>query len=428
MTKPCFQCFLVAAIFACGEGAWLSAAESDWPGFRGPGGQGVSADAKPPVSWSVAKGVLWKEELPGAGASSPIVVDGKVFVTAYSGYGVPNQRGGSLGDLKRHVVALSLADGNVLWQKDIPASQPEQSCQGARIGMHGFATNTPAADAERLYVFFGKSGVFAFSHDGKQLWRQDVGSNVSDWGSAASPVLYKDFVIVNAFVESGAVVALNRQTGKEVWRFNGLKNSWCTPALVEAPGGKTELVLGAQWKLLGLDPDKGQELWSCGGAATYMVSSAVAQQGIVYVPCQEDHTLAVRAGGRGDVTRSHVAWKAAKGATVPSPVCHEGYLYFASDRGVACCLNAKSGEVAYTAELKSPGGSMYPSAVLAGGNLYYLSQKGRVYVVAVSKRPAFELLAENDLADGSLFNASPAVAGNRLLLRSDRYLYCLGER
>jgi len=412
---------LVVALALWGR---VAAVGGDWPGFRGPGGRGVSAEGKPPVEWGAQKNLLWKVALPGAGASSPVVMGERVFVTCYSGYGVRHVRGGTLNDLKRHVLCLGLSDGKTLWQKDIAAAQPEQSCQGARVGGHGYASSTPAADADRLYVFLGKSGVFAFSHEGRQLWRADVGSSIQSWGSATSPVLYKDMVIVNAYSESGALVALNRETGKEAWRVGGFKESWSTPFRVDAPGGKTELVLGADWRMLGFDPDKGQALWSCRGAPSYMCSTAVGHEGIAYALCR-DQTLAIRAGGRDDITKSHLAWKAPKGATVPSPVYHEGHLYFPTDRGAAVCLNAKTGEVVYAAELKSPGGEMYPSPVVAGGRLYYLSQGGRAYILAA--KPIFELLAQNDLGDGSLFNASPAVSGAKLLLRSDKFLYCVGK-
>jgi len=410
-------------VCVCGMAAWIRA-EGDWAQFRGPGGLGVSAEAVP-VAWSKEENLLWKAALPGAGASSPVVVGERVFVTCYSGYGVRDTRGGALENLKRHLLCLSLADGKTLWQKEVPASQPEQRCEGARIGGHGYASNTPAADAARLYVFLGKSGVFAFSHDGRQLWRADVGSGIHVWGSATSPVLYRDLVIVNACVESGSLVALNRETGKEAWRAEGIKESWSTPFLVDAPDGKTELVIGADWKVLGFDPEKGQLLWTCRGAPSYMCSTAVGHEGIAYVLCR-DQTLAIRAGGRGDVSQSHLVWKAPKGATVPSPAYHEGHLYFPTERGAAVCLNARTGQVAYSAELKSPGGEMYPSPVIAGGKLYCVSQGGRTFVLAA--KPTFELLAENDLGDGSLFNASPAVAGGRLLLRSDRFLYCIGKR
>ena len=415
----------VAALVVHGLSAQARAAGSAWSRFRGPGGLGVSVEAELPVTWGKEENLLWKAALPGPGASSPIVVGERVFVTCYSGYGVRGQRGGTLKDLKRHILCLHLADGRTLWQKDIVASQPEQPCEGARIGGHGSASSTPAADSDRLYVFFGKTGVFAFSHEGRQLWRADVGSGIHVWGSATSPVLYKNLVIVNACVESGSLVALSRESGKDVWRAEGVKESWSTPCLVDAPGGKTELVIGADWRMLGFDADSGTPLWTCRGAPSYMCSTAVGHQGIAYALCR-DQTLAIRAGGRGDVTQSHRVWKVGRGATVPSPVCHEGHLYFATDGGTAVCLNAKTGEVAYRAELRSPGGEMYPSPVLADGKLYYVSQGGRTFVLAA--KPTFELLAQNDLGDGSLFNASPAVAGGRLLLRSDRFLYCIGKR
>ncbi|MBI2948640.1 MAG: PQQ-like beta-propeller repeat protein, partial [Verrucomicrobia bacterium] len=232
---------------------------SEWRQFRGPDGQGVSRSQKLPTSWTTDGDLAWKAPLPGPGGSSPIVWGDRIFVTCYSGYAIPGIQGGDISELKRHVLCLNRADGKQLWTRDVPAAQPEQ----AKVRDHGYASSTPAADADRLYVFFGKSGVFALGHDGRQLWRTDVGSNVHGWGSASSPVLYKDLVIINAGVESESLVALNKQTGKEVWRAGGIKESWNTPILVPVAGGKTELVVAIMGKVLGFDPDTGERLWSC---------------------------------------------------------------------------------------------------------------------------------------------------------------------
>jgi len=199
---------------------------ADWPRFRGPGGLGVSPAKGLPVAWGPQENVAWKTELPGPGASSPIVVGERVFLTCYSGYGVQGQPGGSMDELKLHVVCLNANDGKIRWTKDIEPKLPEQA--NPREG-HGYASHTPVADPERLYVFFGKSGVYAFDHGGKQLWAADVGSKTNGWGSAASPILAGDLVIVNASVESESLVALDRKTGKEVWRARGIRESWNTP-------------------------------------------------------------------------------------------------------------------------------------------------------------------------------------------------------
>ncbi|MCI0458721.1 MAG: PQQ-binding-like beta-propeller repeat protein [Gemmataceae bacterium] len=408
-----------------GGGAGVSAAAADWPGFRGPGAQGISSERGLPVTWSKDQNLLWKSELPGAGASSPILIGRRIFLTCHSGYSVPGQRG-ELDQLKRHVVCLDRATGKSLWSREVESKQPEE----AKIReAHGYASSTPVADWERVYAFFGKSGVFALDHNGKQLWHADVGSGLSGWGTAASPVLFGDLVIVNASVESQSLVALDRKTGKERWRAGGIKESWNTPVVVTPPGGKPELVVAIMGKVLGFEPNSGQLLWSCStDIGWYMVPTLAIHEGVVY--CIGGRSgkilaLAVRAGGRGDVTRSHRLWTGPKGSNVSSPVFHEGHLYWANDgQEMVYCAEAQTGRIVYEQRLPRAG-QIYASPVLADGKLYYVSRTGRTFVLAA--RPKFEQLAVNDLGERATFNASPAVADGRLFLRSDRFLYCIGK-
>ena len=281
----------------------------------------------------------------------------------------------------------------------------------------------------RDYVFFGKSGVLAFDHGGQQLWQADVGSKTNGWGTAASPVLYKDLVFINASVESESLVALDRRTGKEKWRAGDIRESWNTPLVVTAASGRQELIVAVQGKVLAFDPDSGRPLWSCKtDIGWYMVPSVVAADGVVYCLGGRSGTaaLAVRAGGSGDVTDSHRLWTSQKGSNVSSPVYHDGHLYWMHEkRGIAYCAKAATGEIVYEQRLERAG-QVYASALLADGRLYYLTRDGKTFVLAA--KPEFEQLAVNDLGDRSVFNGSPAVAGNRLLLRSDAYLYCIGEK
>src|SRR5262245_28042621 len=233
---------------------------ADWAQFRGPGGLGISAEKNLPDSWSQTENIAWKTGLPGAGTSSPIVVGKRIYLTSYSGYAVPGEAGGNMEELKRHLLCLNAEDGKIIWNKTIASKLPEQ----ARIREdHGYASSTLAADGERIYAFFGKSGVVAYDHDGKELWNADVGTGLNGWGSASSPILFGDLVIVNASVESGSMVGLDRKTGKEVWRANGIQQSWNTPVLVPLDGGKTELAVAVPDKVLGFDPATGKELWRC---------------------------------------------------------------------------------------------------------------------------------------------------------------------
>ncbi len=398
---------------------------TDWPQFRGPGGLGVSTEKGLPITWSQKENLAWKTELPGPGASSPIVVGQRVFLTCYTGYGVPGQPRGDLAQLKRHVLCLNRSDGKISWTKAIEAKQPESPT----VREHGYAASTPAADGERLYVFFGKSGVFAFDHAGKQLWHADVGSQVSGWGSAASPVLHGDLVIVNAGVESESLIALDKQTGKEKWRAKGIKESWNTPLVVTDKVGKTELVVAIAGKLLGFDPATGDQLWNCvTDIGWYMVPSVVAHDGVVYCIGGRSGVaaLAVRTGGKGDVTKTHRLWTGMKGSNVSSPVVHEGHLYWMHDNlGIAYCAEAKTGKIVYEERIQGAGG-VYASAALADGRLYFVSRAGRSYVLTAG--PKFEQPASNDLSDRSIFDGSPVPSAGQWLLRSDRYLYCVGKK
>ena len=416
---------LVGFLFVA-SAAPISAGEKalEWPQFRGPGGQGISTAKGLPLTWSDKENLVWKTELPGAGTSSPIVVGNKIYLTCYTGFGVAGKPRGSQDLLKLHLVCLERDSGKVLWSKDVAPRLPEQMSIREE---HGYASSSPAADSERIYCFFGKTGVFAFDHDGRQLWQADVGSRLNGWGSASSPLLYQDLVIINASVESDSLVALDKKTGKEVWRTPGMRESWNTPLIMSAPGGKTELIVAIMGKVLGIDPDSGNVLWSSAtDIGWYMVPSLIADDGIVYaLGGRPGGGLAVRAGGRGDVTRSHRLWTSRKGNNVSSPIYYQGHLYWMHDNlGLAYCAEAKTGTVVYE-ERVDGAQQVYASPILADGKLYYVGRNGRTFVIAA--QPKYERLAVNTLTDRSTFNASPAVTQNRLLLRSDRYLYCVGK-
>lgn len=403
----------------------------DWNRFRGPAGMGVAEASSLPVQWGQDEGLVWKTALPGAGASSPITFGDRIYLTRYTGFFVPGEPGGSPEQLKRHLLALRLEDGRILWDKAIPAKLPEEES----IRDHGFAASSVAVDDERIYVFFGKTGAFAFDHDGNQLWQADVGSNTNGWGSAASPVLYKDLVFINASVESESLVALDRKTGEERWRVGGqrrpdaIREAWNTPLVVTADSGREELIVPTAGTVYAFDPQTGQPLWSCKtDIGWYMVPSAVAADGVIYCLGGRSGTaaLAIRAGGSGDVTATHRLWTSQNGSNVSSPVYLDGHLYWAHEsREIAYCVVAKTGEVVYEERLPRSG-QFYASALLADGRLYYLTRNGKMFVLAA--KPQFEQLAVNDLSDRSVFNASPAVAGNRLLIRSDKFLYCVGAK
>jgi outer membrane protein assembly factor BamB len=399
-------------------------AAADWPQFRGPGGSGVSRDKGLPVTWSADSNIAWKTPLPGPGASSPIVVGERIFLTCYTGYAVDRDAKdpGDIKNLKRQLLCLDRNGGKLLWSREVAAAQPEAEMQ-RYLNLHGYASSTPASDGKLVFVSFGRTGVFAFDMDGKEQWKADVGTQTHGWGSGTSPVLYKDLVIVNAAVESSAMVALDKNTGKETWRATNISESWSTPILVQVTGGKTELVVSASHKIFGFDPDSGKELWHADSYDWYVCPSLIAHDGVVY-GLQNDACVAVKAGGRGDVTGTHTVWKKNFGAVVSSPVYHDGHIYWAA--GAAYCMRANDGTVVYKERLKPDAEQIYASPVVADGKIHYVSREQGAYVVAAG--PKFKLIAHNTIAgDSSIFNGSPAVSNSQVLLRSDRYLYCIGK-
>lgn len=411
------------------------AGTSDWPQFRGPNGSGsAAADARPATTWSDTQNVKWKVALPGPGSSSPIVVGERVFVTCYSGYG-----DGTSGDgpdkLLRHLICADRQTGKVLWDQSVPAELPEDTFSGF-LTEHGYASSTPVTDGERVYVFFGKTGALAFDLEGRQLWKVNLGHQSSNrrWGSGASPVLYQDKVIVNAAEEGRAVFALNKLTGQEVWKAEADSLELCfgTPVLVDGQDGSADLVLAVPGELWGLNPDTGKLRWFASTRIDGNVSpSVVAADGVIYSTGGYPRlgSVAVRAGGKGDVTQTNILWSSQNASYVPTPVVHNGHLFVVSDQGFATCLEADTGKLVYKERM--PGNStgrnsrpFYASPVLANGQIYAVSRRSGTFILEASAE--FKIAAQNQLAgDDSDFNATPAIVGRQLFLRSNRNLYCI---
>jgi outer membrane protein assembly factor BamB len=408
----------------------------DWPQFRGPGGAGISRD-KPPSTWDDSKNVLWKTPLPGPGSSSPIVVGDHVFVTCFSGYGAGGN-GGDVTKLKRHLVCVNRKDGKIAWTGTVDAVLPEDPYRG-QLTEHGYASNTPASDGEVVYAFFGKSGVVAFDMNGQKLWQTSVGkeSDRKGWGSATSPILYKNLVIVNASSESQSIRALDKKTGKQVWsqEASSLEASYSTPAPVDLGGGKMELAVAVPGEVWGMNPDTGKLLWYASTRiAGNVVPSVVSMNGVVFVSggFESRGTTAVRAGGNGDVTKSHVVWSVSDSTYIPSPVAAGGYLFWVSDEGRATCLDAASGKILGQQRLAITGGGgrgrgkpIYASTVMVGDKLVAVTRSSGVFVLSAT--PQLQPLATNRLSEEAEFNAAPAVAGGQLFLRSTKSLYCIGS-
>jgi hypothetical protein len=433
MNRPQQHSFLrpVAVLaFALAAGRLSSSAE-DWPQFRGVNGSGVSRDQGTPSTWSDTENVLWKADLPGPGSSSPITTGPYVLVTCFSGYGRDRAQPGEIDKLERHLFCFDRQSGNRLWKHTVPAKQPEDPFRGF-IAEHGYASSTPVTDGERVYVFFGKSGVQALDLAGKPLWQAEVGSGsaVNGWGSAASLVLHRDLLIVNAQAESESIIGFDKRSGREVWRATakGYKGTWSTPALLRA-GDRDELIVTVPGEVWGLDPADGRLWWYCEAGSQNAIPSAVTREGVAYVisgdPGGPGAALAIRGGGRNDVTKTQVAWKKDTGSYVPSPVLLGDRLLWVNERGLFRGLSAKDGAEIATERLPDSGG-VYASVVASGDKLYAVTRRKGTFVLKSGDK--LEQVAHNVLAsDDSDFNASPAIHGGQLFLRSNRRLYCIGK-
>ncbi|VGO16866.1 hypothetical protein PDESU_05458 [Pontiella desulfatans] len=425
----------MGAVALAGMLTTLMAEGNDWTQFRGPGGLGIAEAASGlPATWGSKENIVWKRDLPGPGTSSPIVVGNKIFVTCYSGYGESIDEPGEMEDLKRHLVCADRSSGKILWQKEFKAEQPESKYSGANNTRHGYASSTPVTDGKQVYVFFGISGVYAFDLNGKQLWKTNVGSKTHGWGCATSLLLHERRLIVNASTESESVVALDVKTGKQAWKIDGVPKCWSSPMLVDV-GGKKELVMSIPdggkaktSKIKGFDPATGQELWQCDGPPdSYLCPSVVSHDGVVYsIGARKNTAVAVRAGGKGNVTDSHLVWTVGEGSNVTSPVYLDGHLYIFHEKGKVVCLDAKSGETVFEESLSPSPGLVYASPLAADGKLYASSQDNGTYVIEA--KPKFKQLAVNTFKDDpSRVNACIAVSKNQLILRTDKALYCIGK-
>lgn len=431
----------------------------DWPRFRGPNGSGIAPDDKPtPTEWSPRDNLKWKVKLPGPGVSSPIVIGDKVFVTCYSGYGVSRQNVGRMENLKRHLVCVDRKEGKILWDKAVKADLPEDPYSGSGVPSHGYASHTPVSDGERVYVFFGKTGALAFDLEGKQLWKVNLGkeSDRARWGSASSPILHKNILIVTASPESETIYGLDVKTGKQVWKAaaSGLASLWGTPLLSKVDDNRTDLVVATARETWGLNPETGKLQWY-NESLSASNSSLVENKGVVYAGegSRGGRAGAVKVGGKDDVTRANTLWNFSNSNRFSTPVVHKDRLYLVASN-IVTCLNTRTGKEVYRQRLggnssggdnnaqpgggrggfggrggrggRGRGGSAYSSPVIANEKLYWVSSNGSTYVVELGDK--FKQLSVNQVTtDRETFAASPAVSNGEIFLRSDAHLYCVAE-
>ena len=412
----------------------------DWSRFRGPSGNGVATDSDTlPSKWSPKANLFWKTELPGPGASSPIIVGEKVFITCYSGYGLQQQNPGDIKNLTRHLVCIDLASGKKVWQRDVKAALPEDPYSGIGVTAHGYASHTPVSDGESVYAFFGKSGIHAFDLDGKPLWSASVGmeSDPAKWGSSSSPVIYNDTVIVTASAESQSIVGFNKKTGKEIWRqeAKGLDGMWGTPAMVKIDDKREDLVMCVARELWGMNPDTGKLRWYAKATDSAQAYSSVVMDGkrVYAVTGRGGGSVAIDAGGSGDISSTNTVWEGRDNASFASPVRHENKLYSVS-RGIVTVIDIKTGERLQRLRLKGvkkTGGRFgsldYPSPVMVGDRLFYMNGSGQMFVFRTGDE--LQQIAVNEVTnEKEIFWGSPAVSNGKMVIRSQKYLYCVADK
>ncbi len=384
-------------------------AERYWPRFRGPTGQGSAAGTTFPMHWSPTENIAWQVELPGRGNGSPVVWGEQIFVTSEN-----ESRTGRL------LLCFNRSDGQLLWKREAP--QPEQTEK--LYWKNTFASSTPVTDGQRVIVFFGNSGLVCWDMDGNLQWHRPLGPFTTTHGPGTSPVLYRDRVIFIQDQNRGdsVFVCLDKRTGELLWqRPRPRAMCWSTPVVLRV-GDHDELVYNGSYHVIGYDPDTGEEIWRAEGTTREAIPTIVVGGGLIYSASgRNGPTMAIRPGGRGDVTKTHIVWKTVRGAPhVPSPTYYDGRLYMVNDTGIMTCLDARNGETVWQKRLR---GRFSMSPIEAGGKLLLTNEDGRSYILATG--PEFQVLAENELDDGVL--ATPALVEGRLYFRTTGRLLCVAE-
>lgn len=414
----------------------------NWPQFRGPLANGVAPQGDPPTEWSETKNIRWKAEVPGLGSSTPIIWNDKVFLlTAIETDRIgentvkpedqPQRQFGIVFPHKIHqfvVLCLDRKTGKTLWQHVATETVPHE-------GVHpdnDFASASPLTDGERLYVPFGSRGIYAYDLNGNQLWKRDLGRmqiKVS-FGEGSSPALYRDLLIVPWDHEGDSfIIALDTKTGETRWKTDRDENTaWATPLVIETAQG-AQVVTNASAKVRSYDALTGELLWECGGQVGNVTPSPVSNGELVFCMSgfRGSALYALPLNQRGDLTDTDkIAWKSDRGTPyIPSPLLYGNRLWFSQgNEGIVSCLDAPSGKPIIE-RTRMPGiAKIYASPVGAADRVYFTSRDGLTLVVKNGDK--FEVLAENKL-EGEQFDASPAIAGDEIFIRSQKHLYCIGE-
>jgi len=393
----------------------LSLHAEDWPAWRGPTAIGISSEANPPTRWGRTENVRWKLPLPEPGNSTPITWKDRIFLTQATGKGK-----------ERGLWCIARKDGAVLWKRTVRFDGDEPT-----HGDNPYCSASPATDGNAVIAFHGSAGIHAYDLEGNELWKRDVGPLRHIWGNAASPVLSGDRVYLNCGPGPRTfLLALDKRTGSEAWKVEipgGLEDgggdkwtgSWSTPLVLPGPEG-SQVLVSYPFKLHSFDAGTGAELWQCGGLGRLVYTSPVARDGIVVAfSGYMGPPMAVRLGGKGDVTATHRLWRRDRAPQeIGSGVILDGHLYIVNDAGAGECIELATGKTAW---LERVGGNTWSSAVLAGDKVYSIDQGGQCTIFRAATK--FEVLARNKLEETT--RASVVISNGEVLIRTYKHLWVI---
>jgi outer membrane protein assembly factor BamB len=443
---PIIRLTLVLAVIA-----GVSAAAADWPHWRGPNGTGATSETNLPVRWSATENVAWKAPIGGLGVSTPIVSGDQVLVT--SQIGASERRPGNhprlvqggnatdageraLGGARRPqaedgrvyflVESFRRADGRRLWEYRLPAEGPMSGVHDK----HNLASPSPITDGQMVYAWFGTGQIVALDMSGKLVWQRHLGKEVSPfevaWGHSSSPTLFGDLLILLCDHEPASyLLAVDKRTGQQRWkadRGNG-RMSYSTPLVVNTPTGP-ELVVNSSERVDAYDPRTGTLLWFTGGTNRFPIPMPVFHDGMIYMSrgYRSSPYMAIRPGGRGDISKTHVVWESATGAPYISSLVYDaGLIYMATDVGGVTVVDAKTGQRLSQQRVE---GVFSASPVAGDGKIYFVSETGETIVMQSGSSPT--VLARNDVGERAI--ASPAISNGQIFIRTDDHLFCIGTR
>jgi hypothetical protein len=385
---------------------------ADWPGWRGPNRDGVSAEKDFPVTWSATENVRWKVAVPGVGVSAPVLCGDRVFLTS---------SGGRAGE-ELYLLGYRAGDGRELWRRRLFGTE----LSDGQYAAGAMAVPTPAADGKRVYALYGTGDLVCVDHDGKPVWIRSLaaeyGAFRNRWGMASSPLLVEGLLVVQVDHWTGSyLLGVDAATGKNRWKTSrGVGVGWSSPVAVGAAGKKQIVAVGANM-VKAYDAATGRECWSRSGQLPQSTPTPVVRGDRLWLQSGQGFTsLCLRLNGEGGPPREE--WAApSKGAEIPSPLVLGEYYYYAEDAGFAACLRAATGEPVWRRRM---GAKFHASPVAAGDKVYFTAMNGTVTVLRAG--PEYKVLARNDLGESLV--ASPALANGCVYLRGEKHLYCVGGK